>query len=68
MLAGHRALAGESRVRVLEALRGNGPATVSDLAELVGLAPASAFDGFPSDIPVRNRRTIEDAIEALGST
>ena len=37
-------------------------------AELVGLAPASAFDGFPSDIPVRNRRTIEDAIEALGST
>jgi predicted ArsR family transcriptional regulator len=39
MLAGHRALAGESRVRVLEALRGNGPATVSDLAELVGLAP-----------------------------
>ena len=36
-------------------------------AELVGLAPASAFDGFPDDIPVRNRRTIEEAIEALGS-
>jgi glutamate formiminotransferase/glutamate formiminotransferase/formiminotetrahydrofolate cyclodeaminase len=31
-------------------------------AELVGLAPASAFDGFPDDIPVRNRRTIEDAV------
>jgi predicted ArsR family transcriptional regulator len=39
MLAGHRALAGASRVRVLEALRGNGSATVSELAELVGLAP-----------------------------
>jgi glutamate formiminotransferase len=31
-------------------------------AELVGLAPASAFDGFPSDLPVRNRRLIEDAL------
>jgi glutamate formiminotransferase/glutamate formiminotransferase/formiminotetrahydrofolate cyclodeaminase len=31
-------------------------------AELVGLAPARAFDGFPDDIPVRNRRTIEDAV------
>jgi len=31
-------------------------------AELVGLAPASAFDGFPEDIPVRNRRTIEEAV------
>jgi glutamate formiminotransferase len=26
--------------------------------ELVGLAPAAAFDGFPPDIPVRNRRTL----------
>jgi hypothetical protein len=34
----------------------------------VGLAPARAFDGFPGDIRVRNRRTIEDAIQALGST
>jgi predicted ArsR family transcriptional regulator len=39
MLAGHRALAGESRVRVLEALRLGGSATVPELAELVGLAP-----------------------------
>ena len=31
-------------------------------AELVGLAPAAAFDGFPEDIPVRNRRTIEEAV------
>jgi glutamate formiminotransferase / 5-formyltetrahydrofolate cyclo-ligase len=35
--------------------------------ELVGLAPAAAFAGFPDDIPVRNRRTIEEAVEALGS-
>ena len=31
-------------------------------AELVGLAPAAAFDGFPGDVPVRNRRTVEDAL------
>jgi hypothetical protein len=32
--------------------------------ELVGLAPAVAFDGFPSDVHVRNRRTVEDALGA----
>jgi predicted ArsR family transcriptional regulator len=37
-LRGHRALAGESRVRVLEALRDRGSATVPELAEAVGLA------------------------------
>jgi len=31
-------------------------------AELVGLAPAAAFDGFPDHIPVRNRATIEDRL------
>jgi glutamate formiminotransferase/glutamate formiminotransferase/formiminotetrahydrofolate cyclodeaminase len=31
-------------------------------AELVGLAPAAAFDGFPDEVAVRNRRTIEDAV------
>lgn len=31
-------------------------------AELVGLAPAAAFDGFPDDVPVRNRRTVEEAL------
>ena len=36
-------------------------------AELVGLAPAAAFEGFPEDIHVRNRRTIEEAIKAVGS-
>jgi glutamate formiminotransferase len=32
--------------------------------ELVGLAPAAAFDGFPAQITVRNRRTIEEALGA----
>jgi glutamate formiminotransferase len=32
--------------------------------ELVGLAPAQAFAGFPSGVEVRNRRTIEDALSA----
>jgi predicted ArsR family transcriptional regulator len=38
-LRGHRALAGESRVRVLEALRRSGSATVPELSEVVALAP-----------------------------
>ncbi|MBV9473373.1 MAG: hypothetical protein JO206_10425 [Solirubrobacterales bacterium] len=33
-------------------------------AELVGLAPRAAFDGFPADLPVRGLRTIEDALGA----
>lgn len=36
-------------------------ATVREV-ELVGLAPRAAFTGFPAEIPVRNRRTIEDAL------
>jgi glutamate formiminotransferase / 5-formyltetrahydrofolate cyclo-ligase len=31
-------------------------------AELVGLAPRVAFEGFPQQIPVRNLRLIEDAL------
>jgi glutamate formiminotransferase / 5-formyltetrahydrofolate cyclo-ligase len=31
-------------------------------AELVGLAPRAAFEGFPVDLPVANRRLIEDAL------
>ena len=31
-------------------------------AELVGLAPRRAFEGFPADLPVANRRLIEDAL------
>jgi hypothetical protein len=32
--------------------------------ELVGLAPSAAFEAFPAEVPVRNRRTIEDALAA----
>jgi len=32
--------------------------------ELVGLAPQAAFDGFPEDLPVANRRTLEDALSS----
>jgi glutamate formiminotransferase/glutamate formiminotransferase/formiminotetrahydrofolate cyclodeaminase len=38
-------------------------AAIAD-CELVGLAPAAAFDGFPADIAIRNRRTIEEALAA----
>jgi glutamate formiminotransferase len=31
-------------------------------AELVGLAPAAAFEGFPSDLEVANKRLIEQAL------
>ncbi len=30
--------------------------------ELVGLAPRAAFAGFPDDVAIRNRRTVEDAL------
>ena len=36
-------------------------------AELVGLAPRAAFDGFPEDLPVANRRTVEDALAENGA-
>jgi glutamate formiminotransferase/glutamate formiminotransferase/formiminotetrahydrofolate cyclodeaminase len=37
-------------------------------AEVVGLPPRAAFDGFPSHLPVRNRRYLEDALHSvLGS-
>jgi glutamate formiminotransferase len=32
-------------------------------AELVGLAPRAALEGFPDDVPIRNRATLEDALE-----
>jgi glutamate formiminotransferase len=37
-------------------------------AELVGLAPAAALAAFPADIPLRNRRTIEDALDPSQSS
>jgi len=36
-------------------------------AELVGLAPEAAFDGFPDAVPVRGRRTVEDALDGVSS-
>lgn len=33
--------------------------------EQVGLAPAAAYEGFPDDVPVRGRRTVEDALHDL---
>lgn len=36
--------------------------------EVVGLPPRAAFDGFPDDLPVRNRRTLEDALDAMSTT
>jgi glutamate formiminotransferase / 5-formyltetrahydrofolate cyclo-ligase len=33
-------------------------------AEVVGLPPAAAFEGFPDDLPVRNRRTLEEALSS----
>jgi glutamate formiminotransferase len=35
-------------------------------AELVGVPPAAAFDGWPDRVHVRNRRTLEDLGPALG--
>jgi glutamate formiminotransferase len=49
-----------SLARVVEAIARH--ATPSR-AELVGLAPRVAFDGFPADLPVANRRIVEDALE-----
>jgi glutamate formiminotransferase len=45
--------------RVVEAIARH--ATPS-AAELVGLAPAAAFEGFRDDLPVANRRTVEEAL------
>jgi glutamate formiminotransferase / 5-formyltetrahydrofolate cyclo-ligase len=37
-------------------------------AELVGLAPKAAFDGFPADLTLRGYQTIEDALARLANT
>ena len=44
---------------VVEAVRRHAPVA---RAELVGLAPRAAFDRFPDDVPVDNKRLIEEAI------
>ena len=48
--------------RLVEAVARHAPVAG---CELVGLAPQAAFDGFPDDVPVRNRRTVEEALAAL---
>src|SRR3954452_6676649 len=37
-------------------------------AELIGLAPAAALAGFPDDVPLRNGRSIEDALDPSQSS
>jgi glutamate formiminotransferase/glutamate formiminotransferase/formiminotetrahydrofolate cyclodeaminase len=48
--------------RLLDAVARHAPVAG---AELVGLAPRAAFDGWPRDVAVRNRRTVEDALASL---
>jgi glutamate formiminotransferase / 5-formyltetrahydrofolate cyclo-ligase len=57
----HRAV---SLAELLAAVRRH--AAVS-ACELVGLAPALAFEGFPEDVPIRGRQSVEDALERLSS-
>jgi glutamate formiminotransferase len=50
---------------VVEAVRRHASVT---RAELVGLAPTSAFDQFPDDVPVDNKRLIEEALTTVDNT
>ena len=50
---------------VVEAVRRHAPVT---RAELVGLAPRAAFDHFPDDVPVDNKRLIEDTLTTVPDT
>jgi len=47
--------------RLLEAVERHAPVAE---AELVGLAPAAAFDGWPERVPIRNRATIEERLSS----
>jgi glutamate formiminotransferase / 5-formyltetrahydrofolate cyclo-ligase len=48
-----------SLAQVVEAIRRH---AAPSGAELVGLAPALAFEGFPEDVQVANKRSIEEAL------
>jgi len=48
---------------VVEAVREHAPVSA---AELVGLAPAAAFDGFPDDVPIPGYDPARHLIERLG--
>jgi len=54
----HEALA---LARLLEAVERHAPVAE---AELVGLAPEVAFDGWPDRVPIRNRATIEERLSS----
>jgi glutamate formiminotransferase/glutamate formiminotransferase/formiminotetrahydrofolate cyclodeaminase len=54
----HQALA---LVDLLAAVERHAPVAA---AELVGLAPRAAFDGWPDRVPIRNRATIEERLES----
>lgn len=47
--------------RLLEAVERHAPVAE---AELVGLAPRAAFEGWPDRVPIRNRATIEERLES----
>jgi glutamate formiminotransferase/glutamate formiminotransferase/formiminotetrahydrofolate cyclodeaminase len=51
--------------RVLAAVQRHAAVTA---CELVGLAPAAAFAGFPDTMPVKRRRTVEEALHVEGSS
>jgi glutamate formiminotransferase/glutamate formiminotransferase/formiminotetrahydrofolate cyclodeaminase len=48
--------------RVVEAVRAHAPVAE---AEVIGLPPQAAFAGFPDDLTVRNRRTLEEALAPI---
>jgi hypothetical protein len=48
--------------RVVEAVAAHAPVAE---AEVIGLPPEAAFAGFPDDLPVRNRRTLEAALSSV---
>jgi glutamate formiminotransferase len=45
--------------RLLAAVRRHAPVTAG---EVIGLPPSAAFDGWPDDVPLHNRRTLEEAL------
>ena len=47
--------------QLLEAVERHAPVTQ---AELVGLAPQAAFEGWPERVPIRNRASIEERLES----
>jgi len=47
--------------RLLEAVSRHVPVTAG---EVIGLPPRAAFEGWPDDVPLRNRRTLEEALAA----